>query len=135
MRLANPSPMANPIHEAPEGLGPDIVEMHHALVSLIEQLEAVDWYFQRVSASQDAALRKALVQSRDQEKQDACRTLEWIRVHDPKFDDYLRRYLFRPDSAHPLHEPGNGVEANLRESDGSTEIMLGQNQRSHRGSQ
>jgi hypothetical protein len=86
------------LHEAREALPAEVVEMHRAIQSLIEELEAVDWYAQRVAASGDAALREVLAHNRDEEKEHACMTLEWIRRNDPCFDALLRRYLFRSGS-------------------------------------
>ncbi len=81
-------------HEAAEDLTQETREMHRALVSLIEELEAVDWYAQRVDATQDEELRRVLAHNRDEEKEHASMTLEWIRRRDPKFDELLRRFLF-----------------------------------------
>jgi len=82
-------------HEAPELLRPETRELHRAIVSLLEELEAVDWYSQRVDACQDDALRSVLAHNRDEEIEHACMTLEWIRRHQDKFEVSLRRYLFR----------------------------------------
>jgi uncharacterized protein len=83
------------LHEPADALRPETIEMHRALASLIEELEAVDWYTQRVDASQDQALRAVLAHNRDEEKEHACMTLEWIRRQDPAFDRLLREILFR----------------------------------------
>jgi hypothetical protein len=85
-------------HESTTRLSPATQEMHRALASLIEELEAVDWYAQRIDASEDAELRAVLAHNRDEEKEHACMMLEWIRRRDPAFDEYLRRYLFRSDA-------------------------------------
>jgi len=69
-------------------------DMHRAIVSLMEELEAVDWYQQRVDACADADLKAILAHNRDEEKEHASMVLEWIRRHDPKFDKELRDYLF-----------------------------------------
>lgn len=76
----------------------DTRDMHRALASLIEELEAVDWYGQRIDATDDEELRRVLVHNQDEEREHACMTLEWIRRRDPLFDRYLRRFLFRSDS-------------------------------------
>jgi uncharacterized protein len=86
------------LHETRESLPAETVEMHRAIQSLIEELEAADWYAQRVAASGDTALREVLAHNRDEEKEHACMTLEWIRRNDPAFDALLRRILFRPGS-------------------------------------
>jgi ferritin-like protein len=95
------------LHEAPEQLSGATREMHRALVSLIEELEAVDWYGQRVEASDDSELAGILAHNGDEEKEHACMTLEWIRRRDPVFDRYLRKFLFREGSIVEA-ENGNG---------------------------
>jgi len=80
------------LHE--EGLPPDVVNRHRAIVSIIEELEAVDWYDQRVAASDDPELAAVLAHNRDEEKEHFAMTLEWLRRHDPKIDEVLRTYLF-----------------------------------------
>ena len=82
-------------HEPAESLRAHTREMHRALRSLIEELDAIDWYAQRIDASADAELAAVLAHNRDEEKEHACMVLEWIRRRDAKFDEYLRRYLFR----------------------------------------
>jgi ferritin-like protein len=68
--------------------------MHRAIVSLMEELEAVDWYNQRADACKDQELRAILQHNRDEEKEHASMVLEWIRRRDPAFDKELRDYLF-----------------------------------------
>ena len=82
------------LHEEAKTLGPHVVDRHRAIVSLIEELEAVDWYDQRAAATEDDTLRAILVHNRDEEKEHACMALEWLRRQDPVFDANLRKYLF-----------------------------------------
>ena len=82
------------LHEDAAVLGPDIVDQHRAIVSLMEELEAVDWYNQRADACSDQDLRKVLEHNRDEEKEHAAMTLEWIRRKDPTFSKYLKEFLF-----------------------------------------
>jgi len=82
------------LHESAEELSAETREMHRALASLIEELEAVDWYGQRIDATRDEELRRVLAHNRDEEKEHACMTLEWIRRRDPGLDELLRRFLF-----------------------------------------
>jgi uncharacterized protein len=81
-------------HEPIEELSVETRDMHRAIISLMEELEAVDWYNQRVDACKDPALRAILKHNRDEEKEHAAMVMEWIRRHDPKFDKELRDYLF-----------------------------------------
>ena len=81
-------------HEPVSELTDATRDMHRAIVSLMEELEAVDWYNQRADACKDPELKKILEHNRDEEKEHAAMTLEWIRRKDPKFDEYLREFLF-----------------------------------------
>jgi uncharacterized protein len=81
-------------HEPLELLSQAIMERHRAIVSLMEELEAVDWYDQRVEASTDAALASVMAHNRDEEKEHAAMTLEWLRRNDARWDEVLRTYLF-----------------------------------------
>jgi uncharacterized protein len=82
------------LHEAPELLDEGTVDRHRALESVIEELEAIDWYDQRIAATNDPELASILAHNRDDEKEHAAMALEWIRRRDPALDDQLRRYLF-----------------------------------------
>ncbi len=81
-------------HEAQEDLTQETKDMHKAIVSLMEELEAIDWYNQRVDACQNAELSAILAHNRDEEKEHAAMVLEWIRRQDQAFDKELRDYLF-----------------------------------------
>ncbi|WP_417682322.1 encapsulin-associated ferritin-like protein [Pseudidiomarina aquimaris] len=81
-------------HEPYELLSDDTRDMHRAIISLMEELEAVDWYNQRIDVCKDEELRKILIHNRDEEKEHAAMTLEWIRRRDKKFDEELKEYLF-----------------------------------------
>src|SRR3989442_7815240 len=77
-------------HESEERLKPSTRDLHRAIVSLMEELEAVDWYQQRLEASDDAELRDILHHNRDEEKEHAAMVLEWIRRRDQVLDAKLR---------------------------------------------
>ena len=81
-------------HEPVTELSDETRDMHRAIVSLMEELEAVDWYNQRVDACKDAELAKILAHNRDEEKEHAAMVLEWIRRRDPSFDKQLKDFLF-----------------------------------------
>ena len=80
-------------HEPLDALSGPTRELHRALSSLMEELEAVDWYQQRVDASGDADLAAILAHNRDEEVEHAMMVLEWIRRRFPKFDEHIRTYL------------------------------------------
>jgi ferritin-like protein len=82
------------LHEPAELLDEATIDRHRAFVSLKEELEAADWYDQRVAATRDPTLAAILAHNRDEEKEHAAMTLEWLRRHDAKLDEVLRTYLF-----------------------------------------
>jgi ferritin-like protein len=81
-------------HEPVSELSDETRDMHRAIVSLMEELEAVDWYNQRADAARDPELRAILVHNRDEEKEHAAMVLEWIRRKDPTFSKELKDFLF-----------------------------------------
>jgi ferritin-like protein len=81
-------------HEPIEDLSAETRDMHRAIVSLMEELEAVDWYNQRADACKDPELKAILEHNRDEEKEHASMVLEWIRRKDPRFSRELKDYLF-----------------------------------------
>lgn len=81
-------------HEPVELLSPDTMEMRRGIVSLMEELEAIDWYAQRIDATRDPQLKAILAHNRDEEKEHAMMALEWLRRRDPALDAQMRTYLF-----------------------------------------
>ena len=81
-------------HEPIEELSDETRDMHRAITSLMEELEAVDWYNQRVDACKDKELKAILEHNRDEEKEHAAMVLEWIRRRDSILDKELKDYLF-----------------------------------------
>jgi uncharacterized protein len=111
-------------HESEERLSPRTRDMHRAIVSLMEELEAVDWYQQRMDATEDTELREILRHNRDEEKEHAAMVLEWIRRHDDRFSSVLKTYLFTEGSITELEDAvekgnGNGTRSGTRASIGS----------------
>jgi ferritin-like protein len=82
------------LHEDEGKLGPEVIDQHRAIVSLMEELEAVDWYNQRAKATSNAELRAILEHNRDEEKEHAAMALEWLRRSDPTFSRHLKTFLF-----------------------------------------
>jgi len=81
-------------HESIEDLSDETRDMHRAITSLMEELEAVDWYNQRVDACKDNELKAILAHNRDEEKEHAAMVLEWIRRKDKTFEKELKEFLF-----------------------------------------
>jgi uncharacterized protein len=86
------------LHEEKSELRTETIDCHRALASLGEELEAVDWYAQRIDATADPELRAILTHNRDEEKEHAAMALEWLRRRDPKFQEVLKTYLFTTGS-------------------------------------
>lgn len=102
------------LHESAKALRPETIDRHRAVSSLMEELEAVDWYDQRIDAATDAELKRILAHNRDEEKEHAAMVLEWLRRKDPKLDEHLRTYLFTKKSVLEIEdeaESGGGDDA------------------------
>ena len=82
------------LHEDSEKLGIATLDRHRAIVSLMEELEAIDWYSQREKAAGDDELRSILAHNRDEEKEHAAMLIEWLRRNDDAFAGHLKTYLY-----------------------------------------
>ena len=81
-------------HESADLLPEATKDFHRAIESLIEELEAVDWYQQRADATKEETLRAVLLHNRNEEVEHAMMTLEWLRRRDAKIDETARMFLF-----------------------------------------
>ena len=114
------------LHEDAKLLRPETIDHHRAVASLGEELEAIDWYDQRVDATQDDALKQIIAHNRDEEKEHAAMTLEWLRRHDPKLDAVLRMYLFTEGSIVGREKGAQGGYGNAGgESPGDGSLGIG----------
>ena len=115
------------LHEPEDRLSPATIDRHRAFVSIQEELEAADWYDQRVDATDDQSLAAILAHNRDEEKEHASMLLEWLRRNDTAFDKHLRTYLYTTE---PITEIETEVEAGAPSgaatpSDGSGSLGIG----------
>jgi uncharacterized protein len=113
------------LHEPEDRMDPATIDRHRALRSIMEELEAVDWYAQRVDATDDPDLAAVLAHNRDEEKEHASMTIEWLRRSDPIFDRHLRTYLFTEDPITGIEvaaEAPGGDEAAIDRASGSLGI-------------
>lgn len=114
------------LHENESVLKPETIDRHRAVVSIMEELEAVDWYDQRIDAATDRELKELLAHNRDEEKEHASMMLEWLRRHDAKLDEHLRTYLFTNKRLLEIEEEaegkGNGGGDESSSGDGSLGI-------------
>ena len=106
------------LHEDPSKLGPEVIDQHRAIVSLMEELEAVDWYDQRAKATGNAELRAILEHNRDEEKEHAAMALEWLRRNDPTLSRHLETFLFKEG-------PITGIEAEMVAGKGEADAAAG----------
>lgn len=100
------------LHESESAIRPETIDRHRAIISIQEELEAVDWYDQRFDATSDETLKEVLGHNRDEEKEHASMTIEWLRRNDPVWDKHLRTYLFTSGSI-------TGIENAAEDSGGS----------------
>ncbi len=102
-------------HAPYELLRPETRDMARAIHSLMEELEAMDWYSQRVDVSDDESLKRILAHHSCEEKEHAVMLIEWIRRRDPEWDKHLRTYLFTAADIMEIEEadtaPGSGESA------------------------
>ena len=100
--------MANSVgyHESEGKLHPETLDNHRALTSMQEELEAADWYDQRVDAATDEGLKEILAHNRDEEKEHFAMLLEWYRRRDAKMDAHLKEYLFTSRSLVSIEQAG-----------------------------
>src|SRR6266478_4283762 len=110
------------LHEAAELLDEATIDRHRAFASLIEELDAIDWYDQRVHATRDPELGAILAHNRDDEKEHAAMALEWIRRQDPALDQQLRLYLF---TSGPITSVADGAGEPVAEAPGSRGLGIG----------
>jgi ferritin-like protein len=109
------------------GLSQEAKEVHRALASLIEELEAIDWYNQRADVSQDEDLKAILLHNRNEEIEHASMALEWLRRRIPEFDRELRTYIFTTAPVTQVEEAGQGTgnEGGTAEPEGGVSGSLG----------
>ncbi len=106
-------------HESWEALPEAARDIHRALVSLKEEVEAVDWYHQRVVMASDPQLQAVLAHNRDEEMEHACMTLEWLRRNMDAWDEHLRTYLFTEEPITELEDDDEDDDASSRADEAS----------------
>ena len=101
-------------HVPVEALSARTKQLHYAISSLMEELEAVDWYYQRADDTPDEELKAVLLHNAHEEIEHACMVLEWLRRNDKEFDGKLREYLFQEGSIvgreHAVEEKSGGED-------------------------
>ena len=119
-------PQSAGLHEPAERLKTETINFHRAIVSLMEELEAIDWYRQRADACTDAQLRAILEHNMNEEIEHASMALEWIRRNVPKFDEALKTYLFTSGEITEIEEAATvGKEQSAKTSRSSLRATVG----------
>ena len=96
------------LHAPRERLSKETLALHQAITSVMEELEAVDWYRQRADDCDDDELRKILLHNAREELEHAAMVLEWLRRSDPETDEQLKEYLFTEGSITGREEEAEG---------------------------
>jgi hypothetical protein len=114
-------------HESLDKLRSETLDNHRALTSMQEELEAADWYDQRVDAATDQDLKDILGHNRDEEKEHFAMLLEWYRRRDAKMDAHLKEYLFTTGSliAQEQASTGGGGESADASAGGGGSLGIG----------
>src|ERR1700730_5317478 len=86
------------LHAPRERLSQKTLNLHFAIVSLMEELDAIDWYRQRADDAEDETLKQLLLHNMREEMEHASMLLEWIRRRDSDFERFLKTYLFTEGS-------------------------------------
>lgn len=96
------------LHAPRERLSADTIRMHHAIVSLMEELEASDWYRQRADDCDDESLKAILLHNMKEEFEHAAMLIEWLRRNNPVFAKELKEYLFTEKDLMKVEESSDG---------------------------
>lgn len=102
-------------HEEQEDLSQEAIEYHRIIQSVIEELEAVDWYNQRADATDDETVRNIVAHNRDEEIEHACMGLEWLRRNSDVWDEHLKEFLFTEEEITEIEEHGEDEEHSSEE--------------------
>ncbi len=117
--------MSTGYHEPTNELTEKTRDLHRALVSLQEELEAIDWYQQRIDVAADTELKAILAHNRDEEVEHASMVLEWIRRRYPVFDQNLREYLFTSKPIHEIEDESTGGGASAGSGNSGRGLGIG----------
>jgi ferritin-like protein len=112
-------------HEPLELIPEATRNLHRGIVSLIEELEAIDWYYQRAGACSDPELKAVLLHHRDEEIEHAMMNLEWIRRNDASFDERMRTYLFAEGPITAIEEAAKGESSGEPRPEATASLGIG----------
>lgn len=98
------------LHAPRERISRRTLTIHHAIVSIKEELDAVDWYQQRADDCEDEELKEILLHNMREEIEHAAMALEWLRRYSPDVDEQFRTYLFTEGPIMEIEEGAEGTE-------------------------
>ncbi len=108
-----------------DGLSSEAKNFSRALKSLKEEIEAVDWYNQRVDVADNQALADIMAHNRDEEIEHACMALEWLRRNMPEWDEAMRTFLFTTGDITTLEEEMESGDEEPKKSGGNSDLGIG----------
>lgn len=99
----------------------------NAIASLMEELEATNYYNQRADVATDESLREIMIHNRNEEIEHVAMLVEWFRRNSPEFEEELRTYLFTDAPITEVEESatGGGETADGGKSSGTASLGLG----------
>ncbi len=112
-------------HEDKEDLDQEAIEYHRIIQSVIEELEAVNWYNQRATATEDESVKNIVAHNRDEEIEHACMGLEWLRRNSDVWDEHLREFLFTEEEITEIEEGEDHDHDDEHESAGDNSLGIG----------
>jgi hypothetical protein len=113
------------LHAPRARLSPETLGFHQAVASLIEELDAIDWYRQRAEDTEDETLRDLLLHNMREEMEHAAMLLEWLRRADREFAGFLRRHLFCDGAILSAQEAGTASETAAAPADPMPRFTIG----------
>lgn len=99
------------LHAPRERLSRHTLSLHHAIVSVMEEIEAADWYRQRADDTEDESLKAILLHNMREEMEHASMLLEWIRRNDADFAGHMKTYLFNDKPILEIEDEAKKAEA------------------------
>jgi len=117
--------MADEYHE--KDISSQAQEYHRMIQSVIEEMEAVDWYNQRADVTNDQELKSIVEHNRDEEIEHACMGLEWLRRNNPVWEENLKTFLFSQGPITAVEENEGNSDDNGEENNNNSDQSLGLN--------
>jgi len=109
-----------------DNLSEEAKDYHRIIKSLMEELEAVDWYNQRADVTTDQSVQGIVEHNRDEEIEHAAMAIEWLRRNDPVWAEELETYLFTQSEITAVEEEAEGGGTEGEEDTNNTSTSTNQ---------